>query len=190
MDQITFKQKLYDWQMNVRDTIIPTSATIKLYGQNHKTRVIPVKQEHLIYDNIRKLGQIEDSLYNRLSVEMKMSDAQILKFVQDDYDKYLKGIRKQIIMLQRNWNKFFAQKRAKQIMSVLKYENIYHVCDLSNERLIPIEIILKIVFSIESKYGDHRRIKEKSEVYMDTRVLHAYNEILRLRSTTIVHPRH
>ncbi len=188
MDELSFRKQLFDWNMNVRDTIIPTSGGFVLYGNVIKTKIVSKDQEYLIYACIKHL-KISDDLYNKLSNQMKMDDIAILKFVQDEYDQYLKDIRRQIIMCQRRWSRSFAQARAYKIMEILDYENIYHICDLVYNRIIPIELILKSVFNVSSNYGDHRRTKEKSEIQIDSRVLKAYNEKMKLKASTIVHPR-
>ena len=188
MDEISFKSQLFKWRMNVRDAIIPTSGKIKLYGEGTKTKIISKDHEYLIYACVKPL-KIEDELYNKLSEQMKMNDTQILEFVHAEHDQYLKDIRKQIITIQRAWSRGFSQYRARQVIQILGYENIYHICDLAIQRIVPIEILLHQVFNISSTYGDHRRIKDKVEVYMDPRVLKTYTELKRLKSTTIVHPR-
>lgn len=174
MDEINFRQKLVDWRMTVRTAIVPTTACVRLYGQTDKTSIIPSKHEHLIYTCLKTL-EISDELYKKLSNEMKLSDDKVLKFVHKTYEQYLKDIRRNIIKLQKQWSKNYAHFRAKQVITKLKYENIYHICDLSNERIVPIELILKVLFDITSTYGEHRRIKDKEEIYMDPRVLQLYN---------------
>ena len=188
MDENLFKQQLINWRMNVRDAIVPTSGRIKLYGQEQKTKIIQSKHEHLVYACIKHF-ECSDELYKKLTDTMHLNDNEVLAFLHKEYNQYLKDIRKRIIKLQRQWSKSFAQKRAKLVIQTLEYENVFHICDLTIERIVPIELILNLVFSTTSNYGDHRRIKEKNEIYMDPRVLHAYNELKRLRSTTIVHPR-
>ena len=188
MDEKTFKQQLIDWRLNVRDAIIPTSGGIRLYSQSKKTKIIPGKHEYLIYACVKPF-QCSDELYIKLKDTMHLNDDEVLAFLHAEYDQHLKDIRKQIIKLQRTWSKSFAQTRAKLVIQILEYDNVYHICDLAIERIVPIELILKSVFQVTSKYGDHRRVKEKNEIYMDPRVIKAYHELLRLRSTTIVHPR-
>lgn len=176
MNEFDFRQRLYGWSIDVTSALVPTSAEIRLYGQESKTKIIPEEHEHLIYDCIKPL-EISDELYKKLSENMKMTDPQILRFVHKTYCQNLKDIRKSILKLQKEWSRNYAHFRAKQLMKNLEYEDVYHICDLDNQRIVPIELILKIIFDISSKYGDHRRIKNKSEIYVDPRVMQAYEDI-------------
>lgn len=176
MNELNFRQQLYDWKVIVRNAIIPTTVDIKLYGHVNKTRIIKPDHEHLIYSGIKPL-EISDKLYQQLTTgESKLTDTEILKFIHKTYIEYLVDIRKRILKLQKDWSKNYAHFRAKKVITLLKYENIYHICDLVNNRIVPIELILKTIFNIDSKYGDHRRVKEKSEVFIDPRVLQMYND--------------
>lgn len=177
MDENDFRQKLIDWGISVKSSFVPTTASIRLYGHTEKTFIVSKDNQHLIYDNIKPM-ELSDELYKKLSENMKMNDIQILKFVQKSYVQYLKDTRKQIVMIQKDWSRNFAHYRARVVIEKLGYDNIYHICDLTNSRVVPIEILLKIMFDVYSKYGEHRRIKDKSEVYIDPRVLRAYNNHL------------
>lgn len=188
MDEFEFRKQLFDWNIVEKSTIIPTSAEILLFGQHIKKRVIPEKHQHLIYAHIKPL-EISDELYKDLSEKMKLTDDKILIMVQKTYLQYLKNTRKRILSLQREWNRNYAQFRATKAIKILKYNDIYAICDLSNERIVPIELILKIVFNVSSNYGDHRRIKEKEEVFMDPRVLATWNYLKEHASRTTVGPR-
>ncbi len=174
MDEIEFRNKMYSWNIAVKSTMVPTALEFLLYGQTSKTLIIKREHEHLIYQNIKPL-EISDQLYKKLSQgEMKLTDPQVLKFVQKTYIEYLKGTRREILQLQREWSRNFAHFRAKMIMKHLEYKDIYPLCDLVNERIVPIELILKSVFSVSSNYGDHRRIKKHEEIFVDPRVLQLY----------------
>jgi len=145
-----------------------------LYGQKSKTRIVKKEHEYLIYMNI-KLMEISDGLYKQLTTgDTKLTDPQVLKFVQKNYIVYLRSTRREILLLQREWSRNFAHFRAKMIIKHLEYKDIYPICDLVNERIVPIELILKSVFSVSSKYGDHRRIKKHEEIFVDPRVLQLY----------------
>jgi len=188
MNEIEFRKQLFDWKITERTTIIPTTAEIRLYGQKLKTKIILKEHQYLIYKCIEPL-EIPDDLYKRLSEEMKLTDFQILKFVQKTYQQKLMDIRKSILKIQRDWSRNWCRYRAKRIINDLKYDDIYAICDLANHRIVPIELILKIVFDVSSKYGEYRRIKDKEEVYMDSRVLATWNEMKEYASRTIIHPK-
>ena len=175
MDETMFRQKLIDWGISPKDTILPTTAEYKLYGEERKRKIIPKEHESLIYTNIKDL-EISDELYEKLSKGMGMTDPQVLGFIHKTYIMHLKELRKRVINLQKDWSRNFAHFRAHQVISNLNYDNIYHICDLVNQRLVPIELVLKIIFNIDSKYGDHRRIKDKTEIFVDARVLRIYND--------------
>jgi len=186
MDEILFLKQMREWNMKPRDATVPTSAAIILYGQLEKTKVIRKEHEHLIYACVKDL-EVSDTLYKKLTQEMKYDDVQVLKFVQDTYEQYLKDIRKRILSLQKLWSKNWCQFRATQVIHILKYEDLLPICDLAHDRLVPIELVLKVVFDIKSEYGDHRRKKSKAEVTIDPRVLKVYNEQKEFNSRTIVH---
>jgi len=188
MNEFEFKKQLFDWRISEKATIIPTTAEILLYGQHNKTRIISKEHQHLIYECIKPL-EIPDDLYKRLSEEMKLTDPQILKFVQKTYEQKLRDIRKSILKIQRDWSKNWCQYRAKKVIKILEYDDVYAICDLANHRIVPIELILKMVFNVLSKYGQHRRIKSKEEVYMDPRVLKTWNEMKEYASRTIIYPK-
>ena len=187
MNEFEFRKQLFNWKIVEKNSMIPTSAEILLYGQHIKKKVISEKHQHLVYAHIKPL-EISDELYKHLSETVKLTDDKILIMVQKTYLQYLKNTRKQILSLQREWNRNYAQFRANKVIRNLEYKDIYAICDLVHERIVPIELILKIVFDISSKYGDHRRIKEKEEIFMDPRVLETWNYIKEHASRTIVGP--
>lgn len=172
MDENDFKTRLIEWLINPKDSFIPTTPVIKLYGEPGKIKIIKHEHEHLIYENIKPM-EMSDELYTKLKERMGMNDSDVLKFIQGTYKQYLKGIRKQISDMQKGWSKIWAHQRANIVMNKLNYTDVYQICDLCNDRRIPIEIILKVVFNKNSKYGDYRRIKQKSEIYVDPRILKA-----------------
>ncbi len=176
MDQFDFRQKLLSWGMNARNPIIPTIGEIKLYGHHRKTKIISPDQEHLIYACIKPF-EISQELFDSLHTKLKMTDVDILHYCQKIYEHYLKATRRQILSLQKDWSRNFAQFRAKQIIRNLAYDDIYNICDLANDRIVPIELILKKVFEVTTKYGDHRRMKSKDEVYVDPRVMEVYKDL-------------
>ncbi len=174
MNENDFRNQLWSWNIAVKSSMVPTALEFLLYGQQLKSRIIKKDHEHLIYRNIKAL-EISDELYKKLSQgEMKLTDPQVLRFVQKTYIEYLKGTRREILQLQREWSRNFAHFRAKMIIKHLAYKDIYPLCDLVNERIVPIELILKAVFQVSSKYGDHRRIKKHEEIFIDQRVLQLY----------------
>ncbi len=174
MNERDFMQKLVEWNIGVKAQWVPTTAEITLYGQTGKTRIIPGIHEHLIYECIKEL-EISDELYNSLSEKMKLSDPQILNQVSKTYCQYLKDIRRQLVMLQKMWSRNFAHYRANQLITHLKYDDIWYICDLNNQRIVPIELVLQMIFKKSSSYGDHRRKKQHSEIEIDPRVMHTYN---------------
>lgn len=186
MNELEFIQQLHTWKIDVKSTMVPTTAEHKLYGHLDKTRIIAAENDYLIYSYVKPL-EVTESMYKRLSEEAKLNDLQILKTVQDTYIAYLKDIRKKIISLQREWSKNYCQFRATQVINELDYEDIYHICDLAHERIIPIEVILKVLFNVETKYGQYRRIKRHDEIQMDSRVLKTFNDIKEHNSRTTVH---
>jgi len=171
MNEESFKQQLISCHMKVRDAIVPTSAQILLYGHTEKIRIVHPTHEELIYACIKSLEDPSDELYQKLTQTLGYTDLQVLEYLQNIYEAYLKDIRKAIIGVQKDWSKNFCQYRANQVIEKLRYTDIVPICDLVNERLVPIELILKVVFDIDSQYGDHRRKKDKTEVYIDPRVL-------------------
>lgn len=171
MNEKSFRQQLNSYRMKVRDVIVPTSAEILLYGHKEKVKIIHEDHEELIYACVKKLENPSDELYEKLTQTLGYSDLQVLEYLQNIYEGYLKDIRKAIINIQKDWSKNFCQYRATKIIEELKYNDIVPICDLVNDRLVPIELILKNVFNVDSNYGDHRRKKDKSEVYIDPRVL-------------------
>lgn len=169
-------QQLLSWQMNLRDAIVPTSQTTKLYGQTTRIKIVTPEHEHVIYDNLDKMT-ISDSLYKELKEAQKMTPNQILSYIQNIYEGYLKGVKKQLRKLQGEWSRSFAQRRASIIIRELGFEDIYQVCDLVNERRVPIELILKRLFNKKCNYGDHRKLKDKSEITVDFRVLQVVKDL-------------
>jgi len=176
MNEFEFRQKLHEWQIDVKGAMLPTSAEVLLYGQRHKTRIISEIHEHAIYGNIKPL-EITDELYHRLQDTMKLDDRQILKFIHKGYIQYLRDIRKKIVELQKSWSRNYCQFRAKQVIAALRYDDIYHICDLADQRIVPIELVLKLVFNVNSFYGEFRRVKDKSEIFVDPRVLQTFKYI-------------
>ncbi len=189
MDEISFKTLLSEWRMKSRDVIIPTSGLVLLYGQKHKVKIIPTRHEDLIYTCVKRLEDPSDELYNKLTQKLGYDNLQVLKYIQDIYESYLIDIRKSIRKLQSEWSRSFCQGRANKIIGILGYDNILPICDLVNDRLVPIELVLKVTFNIDSKYGDHRRKKDKSEVYIDPRVQKFINDRKEFNSRTVIHPR-
>ncbi len=186
MNEIEFKQQLFKWQIREKAFIIPTSAEILLYGHHDKTKIISKEHQYLIYECIKPL-EIPDDLYKRLAEEMKLTDPQILKFVQKTYEQKLKDIRKSILKIQRDWSRNFLHYRARKIIKHLEYDDIYALCDLANYRIVPIELILKMVFNVKSNYGDYRRKKDKEEVHVDPRTLKIWLDRKEYASRTIIH---
>ena len=174
MNENDFRTQMWKWNIAVKSSMVPTALEFLLYGQTSKSRIIKTEHEPLVYQHI-KLLEISDELYKKLTTgEMKLTDPQVLKFVQKTYIEYLKGTRREILQLQREWSRNFAHFRAKIVIKHLDYENIYEICDLVNERIVPIELILKSVFQVSSRYGDHRRIKKHEEIFVDPRVIQLY----------------
>lgn len=176
MDELGFKHQLAKWLIRERVTIIPTSNEVRLYGQQHKTRIISKEHEHLIYASIKDL-EINEDLYKQLSEQQHLTDHQCLVFVQKTYEEYLKGIRTSIRQLQSSWSRNFCQFRATQVITHLEYSDIYEICDLVDQRIVPIELVLKVIFDVNTKYGEHRRIKQHDEVHVDERVLRRFNDL-------------
>ena len=187
MNEIDFKAQLAKWQIRVRDAIVPTTTSIVLFGHKAKTKIITKEHEHLVYSCLRPLESPTDEVYKDLTERLKYNDAEVLKFIQEPYEQYLKSVKRQITVLQKEWSRNYCQFRAMQVMNVLEYDNIIAICDMSDNRLVPIELVLKTVFGISSEYGEHRRVKDKTEVYIDPRVLARYNAIKEDRSRTTVH---
>lgn len=187
MNEKSFKTQLTEWRMKSRDAIVPSSALVLLYGQKEKTKIIQVQHEEALYSCVKGLEDPSDDLYNKLTQELKYTDLQVLEYIQEVYEDYLKDIRKSIKKLQSTWSKSYSQDRANLIINILGYDSIVAICDLVNDRLVPIELILQSVFQVHSEYGDHRRKKDKSEVYIDPRVLKAYNDHKENSSRTVIH---
>lgn len=188
MNELEFRQQLFGWNIRERTAIIPTSPEILLYGQTSKTKVISKEHQHLIYACVKPL-EISDELYKNLSEQMKLSDIEVLKFVQKTYEQYLKDIRVEILSFQRLWSRNFVHYRATKVIKVLQYNDIYAICDLANQRILPIELILKTVFDVSSNYGDHRRKKSKEEIRIDPWVLQTWTDMKEYASRTIIHPK-
>ncbi len=168
MNESDFIIQITHYQLKVRDVIIPTTAKILLYGNREKTRIIiPEHHEHF-YSLIKKMeltDERQEDLHN-----LGQSDTQILITIQDEYDSYIKEIRKQIIALQKSWSNGWTQQRAGFLIDYLNYRNIFHICDLVIQRNVPYELILELVFNIKSTYGQFRTETPKKDIYVDPRV--------------------
>ena len=176
MNEVDFIEEMTHYGLKIRDVIIPTSASILLYGDKEKTRIIDTKQHEHFYSLIKT---IQDSLPDeRLAQLQKIgkSDMQIIVIIQSEYDSYLKDTRRKIMSLQKSWSDSFAQQRARYIIDYLKYRNIFHICDLVNQRSVPYELILDLIFEIKSKYGEFRTETPRDEIYVDPRIREVLKE--------------
>ena len=168
MKESDFIEQITHYQLKVRDVIIPTTSSILLYGHQEKTKIIiPAHHEHF-YSLIKKM-ELTDERQEELK-NLGQSDSQILSTVQVEYDSYLKEIRKQIIALQKSWSNSWTQQRAGFLIDYLKYRNIFHICDLVIQRNVPYELILELIFDVQSTYGQYRTQTPKADIYVDPRV--------------------
>lgn len=188
MDENEFIEKLSYWQIKERPAIIPTSGKVLLYGDHQTNKIVLPQHEYLIYACVDSM-KMSDELFKELTEKKKFTELQCLQYVQENYMLYLKSIKKKIVKIQKAWSKNFCHNRAKMIFNHLDYKDVYFVCDLVNDRLVPIELILRIVFDKSSKYGDHREFKKREDVYVDPRVLKVYKELQEYNSRTTIHPK-
>ena len=168
MNETDFVAKITHYGLKVRDVIIPTSASILLYGNKEKTKII-VPEHHEHFYGLIKPMELSDERQADLE-KLGKSDLQILKIVQDEYDTYIKSIRKKVMSLQKSWSDSFAQQRASYLIDYLHYDNIYHVCDLVVQRNVPYELILELVFDVKSIYGEFRSETPHKDIYVDPRI--------------------
>lgn len=168
MIETDFVEQITHYGLKVRETIIPTSASILLYGNKEKTKIIfPEHHEHF-YSLIKSMELTDERQRNLES--LGKSEMQILKIVQDEYDQYIKDIKKQIITLQKSWSNSRAHERAGYLIDYLKYRSIYHICDLVIQRNVPYELILELIFEIKSIYGQFRSETSHDKIYVDPRI--------------------
>jgi len=169
MDENEFMKLLTSYSMRIRDTIVPTRSFVTLYGESEMQPIIQGTNEEIFYSYVKPMT-ISDEEYNQL-IQTGKNDADIIFKLQSEYEDYLKVLRRKILQFQSMWSKNFANGRARIIMHTLEWYNIYHICDLVNSRLVPIELILKECFGIQSYYGQFRTKKAKNEIYVDPRLL-------------------
>lgn len=170
MNEQDFKEHILHYGLKLRDVIVPTTASYLKYGDTEKTKIIdPTHHEHF-YSLLKKIDTgLSDDRLNYLRAA-NYSDNDIINIIVSEYDTYLKTLRKQIITLQKTWSSNWANERALMLVNKLDYKNIYHICDLTIERNVPYELILKLVFNIDSTYGQFRTPTPKEKIYIDPRI--------------------
>ena len=73
MNELEFIQQLHTWKIDVKSTMVPTTAEHKLYGHLDKTRIIAAENDYLIYSYVKPL-EVTESMYKRLSEEAKLNE--------------------------------------------------------------------------------------------------------------------
>lgn len=170
MNENDFREHVTHYRLKDRDTIIPTTASILLLGHQRKTRIIEEQHHEHFYSLVKDIKSfLPDERLAELR-KQKLDDDEILDLVTEEYDAYLKDLRKQIIALQKSWSKSYAHERAGYLIDYLGYTNIYHICDLVVQRNVPYELILELIFNVKSTYGEFRTPTPKEDIYIDPRI--------------------
>ena len=185
MNETDFKQKLLTYGLKVRDPIVPTTASIRLYGKKQKSKIIDEKHHEHFYAQIK---DIESGLTNERLEHLKSagkSETDIIAIVQNEYDNYLKQLRKNITSYDRNWQKSFAHTKAKIIQTELGYDNIRHIVDLARDTHIPYELIILWSFNITSEFGEFRTEKPISSFENDKYIIEKIQDFLKTAENQI-----